>query len=132
MKSQPRARARVPLLEIKCLPDGRNQCNLVGSSTLSSSQKGTKFEVSSSLGLQIWKSSFGDFCLFSVAFTTPRTALSLYRCFLGHPLFFSPFRVVRPTQILGIFQKKKILTTFLSYFYVAQEFRWLILFPTLS
>ena len=47
--------------------------------------------------------------------------------------FFSPFRVVvRPTQILGIFQKKKRSTTFLSHFYVAQEFRWLIVFPTLS
>ena len=30
--------------------------------------------VSSSLGLQIWESPFGDFCSFSVAFTTPRTA----------------------------------------------------------
>ena len=30
--------------------------------------------VSSSLGVQIWESPFGDFCSFSVAFTTPRTA----------------------------------------------------------
>ena len=30
--------------------------------------------VSSSLGLQTWKSPFGDICSFSVAFTTPRTA----------------------------------------------------------
>ena len=48
--------------------------------------------------------------------------------------FFSPFRVVWPTQILGIFPPppQKKLTTFLSHFYVAQEFWWLILFPTLS
>ena len=44
--------------------------------------KGAKFGVSSLLGLQIWESPFGDFCLFSVAFTTPRTALSLDRWLL--------------------------------------------------
>ena len=30
--------------------------------------------LSCSLGVQIWESPFGDFCSFSVAFTTPRTA----------------------------------------------------------
>ena len=46
-------------------------------------QKGTKSgEVSSSLYLQIWESPFSDFCLFSVAFTTPRTAVSLDRSLL--------------------------------------------------
>ena len=28
-------------------------------------------------------------------------------CTLGHPHFFSPFTVVRPIQIFGIFKKKK-------------------------
>ena len=49
------------------------------SSTSSSSRNGTKFGgvVSPLLGLQIWKSPFGDFWLFSVAVTTPRPAVSL-------------------------------------------------------
>ena len=33
--------------------------------------------------------------------------------------FFSPFSVVRPTQMFGIFKKKKKVTTFVNHFYVA-------------
>ena len=33
--------------------------------------------------------------------------IALFKFSLGHPLFFSPFSVVRPTQIFGIFKKKK-------------------------
>ena len=32
--------------------------------------------------------------------------IALFKFSLGHPLFFSPFSVVRPTQIFGIFKKK--------------------------
>ena len=52
-------------------------------STSSSSQIWTMFGgVSLSPGIQIWESPFGDFCLFSVAFTTARMAVSLDRWLL--------------------------------------------------
>ena len=45
----------------------------------------------------------------------------LFACFfffvLAHPLFFSPFTVVRPTQIFGIFKRKKsndVVTAFFT------------------
>ena len=48
-----------------------------------------------------------DFCEFDIGCSTVSTNFVKHRTRLGHPLFLSPFTVIRPTQIFGIFKTKK-------------------------
>ena len=77
--------------------------------------------VSSSLVLQIWESPFSDFCLFSVAFTTPRTAVFLDRLLLESDKL---FRTVGNMYFLNLLLDSKECATFLR---IGKHFEKMIL-----